>query len=53
MAAQKRPWCIVRSSKYTGNPEDTCVLSIEDADGQTVISTDSGRLRLDCANGDE
>jgi len=39
------PWRIVRSSKYTGDADDTEIMSVEAANGQTMLFTDSGYFK--------
>lgn len=40
-----KPWKIWRGRDYTNDPEDTQILSIEDANGRVVLYTDSGYFK--------
>ena len=37
-------WNIVRSSDSTGDPEDSTIQSIVDANGKAILCTDGGRV---------
>lgn len=39
------PWKIVRAKDYTEDPGDTAIMSIEAADGTTVLYTDGGYFK--------
>ena len=44
------PWRIVRTSEYTDDPTDTKIQSIQDANGGTVLYTNSGYFKPTEAN---
>lgn len=45
----RAPLTIFYNSALTGEPADTGIAWVQDADGKTVISTDSGRINQDAA----